>query len=120
MLVKHLELCYQCLDAYDSKRIASSSKKVADLYIALEKEALLNSPDDTRTWRVKPKLHMFQHLCEFPDHSPKDFWCYKDESAMGECARLFTRRGGWDNPGVSAEKFLLRWCGLQNIPAIPR
>jgi len=101
------------------KRLASSSKKVAALYISLEQEALAKDPDDTRTWRIKPKLHLFQHLCEFTDHSPRDYWCYADESVMGDFGKLFTRRGGANSPGTAAKNMLQKWCASKAFLDIP-
>ena len=118
-LVTHLAACYAALSPFDPDTLASSSKKVAALYISLEQEALAKDPDDTRTWRIKPKLHLFQHLCEFTDHSPRDYWCYADESVMGDFGKLFTRRGGANSPGTAAKNMLQKWCASKAFLDIP-
>ena len=81
-LLQHLCSCYDCIaHAWTgrpdlAKALHSHGKKLWLLYVALEQEALAKDPDDTHTWRVKPKLHLFQHLCTYKDHNPRDFWCH--------------------------------------------
>lgn len=119
-LCKQLAVCYECLDDFNASKLKLASQKVATLYIALEADALRQNPTDTHTWRVKPKLHLFQHLCELGGDNPRDFWCYADETAQGSYSDLFTRRGGKDNASVNALRVLQRWTGLKPFPTIPR
>ena len=45
-------------------------------------------------WRLKPKLHMMQELCELQTDNPSQNWTYQDEDfggSMAACARV---RGG--------------------------
>lgn len=119
-LVRQLAVCYECINAFDANRLKEASQKLARLYIALEEDALKRDPNDTFTWRVKPKLHLFQHLCEFCDHNPRDFWCYADETAQHCYATLFERRGGKDTPGHNTHNALRRWTALTPFLRIPR
>ena len=42
-------------------------------------------------------------------HNPKDSWNYRDETFAGCMQKLSFRRGGKFEPGMAAEKLLLRW-----------
>ena len=40
-----------------------------------------------RAWKGSPKLHLFQHLCEWQAQemgNPRHFWCYADEDMVGK------------------------------------
>ena len=50
-------------------------------------------PTGTRNWRIKPKLHLFLHLCS-DGGRPSLFWTYRDEDYGGTVARYSRRRGG--------------------------
>ena len=52
------------VEPLDIEAAIAASRKICQLYVALEKEAL--SKRDHYNWRVKPKLHLFflQSLCE--------------------------------------------------------
>ena len=125
-LLTHLRDCYDCIGfAWEGRpdlaqRLHSSAKKLWLLYIALEQEAIAKDPEDSHTWRVKPKLHLFQHLCTYKDHNPRDFWCYADEAQQGSLASMFERRGGHDSPGQNAKNMLLKWTALTPFLRIPR
>ena len=106
---------YACMECNDTKNMPKACQKLALQYIELEKEALQIDPDNSKTWHIMPKLHLLQHLCEmgFP---PKDTWAYKDETMGGTLAKLFTRRGGKDNPGHNCFEVLDRWCHTTAFP----
>ena len=114
-VLTHLRSCYECLEVdwgsqpEQAQTLYTHGKKLFLLYIALEKEAVAKDPEDSHTWRIKPKLHLFQRLCTYKDHNPKDFWCYRDEAVQGDLAKLFNRRGGHDSPGVNAKNCLLHY-----------
>ena len=105
--IKHQQAChklarfrtesYTAMETNDLKNMSKWGARVSAQYMALEREAL--AADDSVSWHIMPKLHQYQHLTEC-GFGLKDFWCYKDEATGGELARLFTRRGGKDNPGV--------------------
>ena len=95
--------CYELMDT-PGKTLRAASRKFANAYASLN----LSAPD--AHWHIKPKLHLFQELCEFCPRSPRLFWCYNDETFGNVCAKLFLRRGGHDNPGNNSEKVLLSWC----------
>ena len=46
---------------------------------------------------MKPKMHMFQEMCEVQSEllcDPREFWAYKDESFMGVVSSMAHSRGG--------------------------
>jgi hypothetical protein len=90
----HLLACYSCLSAasFDSEVIAERTRKLCLLWVALEAAA-----PEPRLWRVKPKLHLFQHLCEAGSR-PATCWTYRDEDFGGSMARLGSRRMGEEYP----------------------
>ena len=66
------------------------STKFALRYVALHD--ILNSKDN-RAWRIKPKLHMFLHICS-DGGKPSLCWNYRDEDWGGSVSRLCRRKGG--------------------------
>ena len=95
--------CYRLFDA-PGAALRASCRKFANAYASLN----LSAPG--AHWHIKPKLHLFQELCEFCPRSPRLFWCYRDKTFGSACAKLALRRGGHDNPGHNAERVLLSWC----------
>jgi hypothetical protein len=115
-LAKFLAKAYLCMESNDLQELPKYGGKVASQYMALEQEALRHDPDSS-AWHIMPKLHLFQHLCEC-GCGPKDFWCYQDETAGGVLAQLFTRRGGWENPGTNCRRTLERWQQVTAFPVV--
>ena len=89
---KNLASCYQCLSSdsiFYADLLKDHSIKFAASYTALS-VATAHSP---KTWRVKPKMHMFLELCS-EGTRPSMFWCYRDEDWGGFVAKCARRRGG--------------------------
>lgn len=109
----HLEACYCMLseDAYNSDLMKENSRKFALLYVAME--ALIPS-----IWRVKPKLHLFQELCEESDTCPSTCWTYRDEDFGGSLASMYRRRGGWNTPWSGSLSCLQRFYSRHKIPSL--
>ena len=109
----HLHACYTCLAAasFDSAVLKEQSRRFCLLYVALE----ARHPDNS-TWRVKPKLHLFQHLCESGSR-PSMCWTYRDEDFGGSVARMGRRRGGKNTPQSTAKSVLLRFCAKHRLPS---
>ena len=96
------------MECHDTTVLPRAGQKVAQQYIELEKEALQIDPDDTKSWHIMPKLHLFLHLCE-TGLPVKDFSRYKGETMGGILAKLWTRRGGKNNPGRNSFEVFDRW-----------
>ena len=117
-LAKFVAMVYDAMECNDTNALPKAGQKMALQYLELEKEALKNDPEDNKTWHIMPKLHLVLHLCEM-GYPPKDTWTYKDETMAGTLAKLFTRRGGKDNPGHNASEVLDRWCYTNAFPILP-
>ena len=118
-LGRHLMGVYSNLHNFDAASLARNSREFADLYVALEAEALRENPESKR-WRVKPKLHQMQELCEYVaqvDGNPQNFWCYRDETAGGWMAHAGGRRGGRNSQSANAERALDRFRAFTPFPA---
>ena len=107
-----LVACYSCLSAqeYEHARLAFHSKRFCLAAVLMERE------HDGVLWRCKPKLHLFQELCEYHRDSPATFWTYRDEDFGGSMAQLAKARGGPRNPGVAAQNVLARFCSSYRLP----
>ncbi len=113
-VAQNLAACYRLHDA-PGQDLQKACRRFANSYAALEREVLASAPSSAH-WRIKPKLHLFQELCEYSPRAARLFWCYKDETFGDICAKPFQRRGGKDNPGKNSETLLLRWCCLTPFP----
>ena len=71
-----------------------------------------------KLWRVKPKMHLFQELCEMQSSSPADSWTYRDEDFGGTLAKVSRRRGGLNSPLGTARSVLQRFAAKHAVPAI--
>ena len=66
---------------------------------------------DKKTWRVKPKMHLFQELGEFQTDElgdPMSFWAYRDEDYVGLIASVGFSRGGANNATTAPERIIDR------------
>ena len=99
-----LAACYDCLSSdhpFSADLLAKHSLRFSLLCVALE--------DSTDNWHVKPKLHLFQEMCEMHEdlgERPSAFWTYRDESFGGSVARLARTRGR--NTASSVAKSMLQ------------
>ena len=78
-----LEGCYQCLSwGSDSSRLAEHCVRFCTLCVSLEEQA-------DYVFRVKPKTHLFQELCEMSGPTrPAAHWTYRDEDFGGSTVAL--------------------------------
>lgn len=117
-LAAKLNQCYQTLHEWNPEILATTCRESCILMVALEDYAQLTCPGTLR-WRCKPKLHVWQELCEyqcFTKGNPKLFWCYKDEDFGGHTVKLGERRGGKNTAKSVAENIFLRFFALTGIP----
>lgn len=111
----HLAACYECLSAasFSFPALQEHSRRFCLLYVALEAV----SQSDT-AWRVKPKLHLFQEMCEASGACPSTCWTYRDEDFGGTLAKLSRRRGGANTPQNTAKVVLQRFMAKHRVPII--
>ena len=116
LCAKHLHACYDCLsrDNFSHEIMAANCKSFCTLYIALSDQA-----SNKKFWRVKPKLHMFQELCEMSgDTIPSMNWCYRDEDFGGGMAAISRRRGGKNSPSSTSLHTLQRFYAKHQVPVL--
>ena len=106
--------CYRLQDQAPCPALAQASRKFANSYCALHE--LIAQDFETQEWHIKPKLHLFQELCEYSSRNPRDFWCYKDETFGNVCAGFARRYGGPDRPGHNTQMVLQAWCCSEPLP----
>lgn len=69
------------------------------------------------TWRLKPKVHLLQELCEMQEQpsNPSLFWTYRDEDFGGTVAHISRRRGGMNSPFSTATQVLQRFMAQNTL-----
>ena len=93
--------------------LAQASKELCILWSVLENTA---SSQGKLLWVKKPKVHLFQELCEyqvFSLGSPEMFWTYRDESWCGHMSTAAKRRGGVKFASTVPERLLNRFRAMQ-------
>lgn len=113
--MQQLAECYKhALAQFSASLLDESARKMALLYVALEKEA-----DDCKVWKIKPKLHLFLELCSFlclqRQQSPRFFWTYADETNGGTMRHMGCKRGGKNVSSASAQRLLTMWVCQQDF-----
>ena len=108
-----LEACYDMLqrDRYEATRMADASRRFCLLAQSMEAHDPVN-------WATKPKLHLFQELCEESEYCPSQCWTYRDEDMGGSLAHIGRRRGGAFTAQGTAAAVLKKWCAKYNVPRI--
>ena len=111
----HLQGCYTCLTraTFDHLILKEESRKLCILLVALEKA----SPNN-RLWRVMPKLHLFQEMCEMQEVCPSTCWTYRDEDFGGTLMQVGRRRGGSNNCKATATNCLLKFMANNPLPVL--
>ena len=114
-LCSHLHACAKAIadQPFQAEKLQDHSKRMCVLWSALESEARALGSDTN--WRVKPKAHLFQELCQYvciTHGSPEGFWTYKDESWCGIMAKSAKRRGGQKHASTVPERLLNRFRAL--------
>jgi hypothetical protein len=108
----HLWQCYQNLSgaSFSHAAMKEHCKKFCLMLAALESRA------PGALFRYKPKVHLFQELCEMTDANPSLTWLYKDEDTGGALQALGRRRGGANTPKAMAYTTLTRFCISYTVP----
>lgn len=104
---KHLSDCYANLarSSYDPEKIRAASRKFCLQYCSLE----THFGPDSVLWRLKPKFHLFQELCEMSRSCPSLFWTYRDEDFGGALSHFARRRGAPCTAPVAAQTIIDRF-----------
>jgi hypothetical protein len=112
---KELNACYQCLAgaSFSVESIRDHCRRFCLLMVSLE---TITGGKDSLDWRVKPKLHLFQELCEFLETNPSMTWCYRDEDFGGTLAALAHSRGGKNSVISTSTSLLQRFMANNPVP----
>ena len=115
-VLQRLFACCKHIDAakFNAEALATSSRELCILWSALEEEASTNGK---LLWVKKPKVHLFQELCEYQAcnlGTPEQFWTYRDESWCGHMSIAAKRRGGQKHASTVPERLLNRYRAMQN------
>ena len=100
----HLNQIYATLSSSaDNSGMKDHSIKFAAQYVALHDHFY---PTDDRLFRLKPKMHLFLHLCS-DGGEPAKSWCYRDEDFGGSVGKAARRRGGLLMPASTSQKIIV-------------
>jgi hypothetical protein len=116
----HLAKCYESLSAqhFDADSLSRNCRLFCLLYVSLETHATQTLPA-SKLWRVKPKFHMFQEMCEFSEGTiPSLCWTYRDEDFGGYMAKTSRSRGGARTPLSTGNNVLLKYLAKHRIPML--
>ena len=79
---RELAACYRALSSeqiFSADLLADHCRRFCILYVSIEEAAAAQE-----IFRVKPKLHLFQELCEMEEQTkPTAHWTYRDEDFGG-------------------------------------
>ncbi len=107
--------CYACLtrSSFSSQELSNACKSFCLLYKSLGDA----TPDDDSLWRMKPKFHLWQELCQHSKSCPSTCWTYRDEDFGGSVAQLSRRRGGGRHVAVTGHLVLNKFRAKHSLPA---
>jgi len=102
----HLCSCYNNLapEAFDPEDLRTNCRQFCLQYSALQTFHI-----GTNKWKIKPKFHLFQELCEMSKACPSATWTYRDEDFGGTVATYVRRRGGPSRVYLAAQSLLERF-----------
>jgi hypothetical protein len=113
---KLLNGMYECLSAaavFSGDHLAERCRKLCLLWVAMEAQSV------PPLWRVKPKMHLVQELCEMSiGDRPALSWTYRDEEFGGSLAQYARKRGGHHTPIAIGRAVLLKFIAKHPIPRI--
>ena len=104
---------------HNRARDATGVREVYNLRVDRHDVALHDAlhPVHDKWFRIKPKLHMFLHVCS-DGSRPARYWAYRDEDYGGSVARLSRRRGGCRNATATSLNVLQRFAILNPMVRI--
>ena len=115
LAVDELASCYSCLShnqIFARDRLCVHSQRLCTFLRALEDKA------PHPLWKVKPKAHRFQHMCETCHNHPRECWTYRDEDFGGTLSKLARSAGGKTSPVAIGLRVLHKFCANNKLPAL--
>ena len=112
----HLAAMYANLshEAFSHASLSEHCRKFALLWRGLE----LTVGDGSPLWRIKPKLHQMQELCELSVSNPSLNWLYRDEDFGGTMAGLVRVRGGKATAKRIGQSALVKFFARHPLPSL--
>jgi len=91
---KYCSLTYVHMERFHATELVKAGRKLISQYTALEQETMEQDEDDTKTWRLKPKFHLFSHLLDevAAGNHPRNTWSYRDENLLEPCRNCMQQR----------------------------
>ena len=112
LLVRFYELLNEnsmYLNEAAKTELARLGRRLCIIYSDLAADALVRGD---KLWKVNPKLHIFNHLCEWQvptwGINPRFFWTYADEDLVGHMIEIATSLHTTTLP----ENALFKWLHL--------
>ena len=102
-------------ETFSADLLSQASRKFCLLYVEVERFC------QQRPFRIKPKMHMWQELCEMHIGTrPSLYWTYRDEDFGGTLARMSRRRGGRSSLRSVGNSVLDRFAGKHDVPDLAK
>ena len=118
-MANHLNVMYHALSAdtiFRDDTMREHCRKFCVLYCTLEDQ---HKDHPQKPWRVKPKMHLMQELCEMTDGiDPVRSWTYRDEDFGGSMAHTGQRKGGKYTAIAVSRQVLTRFVTRYDVPSI--
>jgi hypothetical protein len=106
-----LAACYENLtEGSNPSDLARHCRRFSWLYVSLE--------GHSEIWWARPKLHLFQELCELDNTKPANHWTYREEDFGGTLVGLARSRGGARQPGTVGRQVLLKFIARHKVPNV--
>ena len=106
--------CYSSLSEtsiFATDLLRENCRRFCTLYVAL------SDAFEDPLFRVKPKMHFFQELCEMCGPTrPALHWTYRDEDFGGFVAKTARRRGGKHSVRAQSRMILNRYAAKHRVP----
>jgi hypothetical protein len=112
LAAKYLQECYSNLSQtlYNRQALSTSCRLFCSLMCELEARIPM--------FKIIPKQHLFQELCEVSAINPSLTWCYRDEEFGGSLAGISKVRGGSNRATNIAKAVLIKFCAQHRLPRI--
>ena len=118
-MANHLNVMYRALSSdtiFREDTMREHCRKFCVLYSTLEEQ---HEGHPQKPWRVKPKMHLMQELCEMTEGiDPARSWTYRDEDFGGSMAHSGQRKGGKYTAIAVSRQVLSRFVSQFDVPSI--
>ena len=108
---------YDCLslETFRHENLAAACRKFVVQYTALQ-EFHKGTRGNLKLWKLKPKFHLWQELCEYSTAPPILSWTYRDEDFGGSAAAWVHSRGGPQTAKSGPQRLLDNFRAKEKVP----